>query len=473
MPDRSPVPPYFQLKTMLLDAIAAGEYAPGDRLPTELELCRRYSLSRTPVTRALTELADEGIVLRRRRRGTFVNPEWAPQRAAPTEVRVVVGEGPWAEMVAAAAPDGVAASVVAVPRPDLHRTLRHAVAEGRAPDLALLDSVWIAEFAHLGFVLPLDELDPDWVRREHEHDFLPAVVAANRFGGRTFGVSAFADVAGLWYRRDALEAVGAAPPATWAELRAAAEALVSAGVPSPIAMLGGTAGAETTSYCLVALLASNGAVAIDAGRVTVGSAAAADALRFARGLVADGLMPAACVGYAWDRPIRLLAGGGAAIAFGGSYEARTLAQALAVPLAEVFERFGFAPVPAGPRGAPAATAGTMAYTIPRQAAQPRHALRLLRELVAPGRVADVARATGRIPARRSAVALAEPAPTFVAQTAEMLEHAVNRPPTPVYPRVSAQLQEMLESVLTGDADPEAAARRAADLIAAITGLPVA
>src|SRR3954454_23929326 len=310
---RAPVPPYFQLKTMLLDAIAAGEYAPGDRLPTELELCRRYSLSRTPVTRALTELAEEGVVVRRRRRGTFVDPHWAPRRAEPTEVRVVVGEGPWAEMVAAAAADGIAASVVTVPRPELHRTLRDAVAEGRAPDLALLDSVWIPEFAHAGFLLPLDELDPDWVRREHEPDFLPAVVSAGRFDGRTVGVSAFADVAGLGYRRDALESAGAAPPATWAELRAAAEALVSAGAPAPIAMPGGTAGAETTSYCLVALLASNGAAAIEGGCVTVGSAATAEALRFARGLVEDRLMPADAVRFAWDRPIRLLAAGRAAV----------------------------------------------------------------------------------------------------------------------------------------------------------------
>jgi len=471
--DGTPVPPYFQLKTLLLEAIAGGEYAPGDRLPTELELCRRYSLSRTPVTRALTELADEGVVLRRRRRGTFVNPQWLPPRAEPVEVRVVVGEGPWAEMVAAAAPDGVAASVVTVPRPDLHRTLRDAVAEGSAPDLALVDSVWIPEFAHAGFLQPLDALDADWVRREHEPDFLPAVVSANRFDGRTFGVSPFADVAGLWYRRDALAAVGAAPPRTWAELRAAATALVAAGEREPVALPGGTAGAETTSYCLVALLASNGAAAVADGHVTVASAATAEALRFARSLIEDGLMPASVVEYAWDRPVRLLAAGRAVFSFGGSYEARTLAQELDVPLARVFERFGFVAVPAGPRGAPAATAGTMVYTIPRQAARPRHAMRLLRALVSPGPVAEVARATGRIPARRSAVALAEPATTFVAQTAEMLEHAVNRPPTPVYARVSAQLQQMLESVLAGDAEPEDAAGRAADLISAITGLPIA
>ena len=43
---------------------------------------------------------------------------------------------------------------------------------------------------------------------------------------------------------------------------------------------------------------------------------------------------------------------------------------------------------------------------------------------------------------------------------------------PSYPRVSAQLQAMLEAVLTGRLSPQAAAQRTAEMIGAITGLPV-
>jgi multiple sugar transport system substrate-binding protein len=60
----------------------------------------------------------------------------------------------------------------------------------------------------------------------------------------------------------------------------------------------------------------------------------------------------------------------------------------------------------------------------------------------------------------------------LSQTADLLERAVIRPATPLYPRVSAQLQAMLEAVLTGRLGPAAAARRTAELISAITGLPV-
>src|SRR5919106_5252870 len=140
---RQPLPLYFQLKTVLLEAMVRGDYGPDDRLPTEHELCARYGISRTPVTRALSELAEEGVIVRHRRRGTFVNPHWAARRSDQPEVRIVVPEGPWEEMVRASAPADIRVNIVAVPRPSLHRTLTHAVAEGRAPDVALLDSVWV------------------------------------------------------------------------------------------------------------------------------------------------------------------------------------------------------------------------------------------------------------------------------------------------------------------------------------------
>ena len=470
--DKRPIPPYFQLKTLLLEAILGGELGPGARLPTEHELCERYALSRTPVSRALSELASEGVILRHRRRGSFVNPHWLRRSPDRPEVRAVVPEGPWAGMVQDAAPPELAVNVVTVPRPDLHQALTRAVAEGRGPDLALLDSVWLPEFAEAGFLHALDDLDADWVEREHEVDFLPPVVATNRHRGRTYGVSAFADVAGLWYRRDAFDGASRLPPATWSELRAIARTVTRDGIRHPIVIPGGSKGGETTSYSLISLLASNGAGVLGRDGVTLGSSATAQALRFAGGLVEEGLMSAAVVGYEWDRPARLLVDRHAALSFGGSYEARALAEGLGVPLAELSDHVGFAPVPGGPRGAPATATGAMVFAILRQAAQPKLAMRMLRDLTAPEAVAAVATRTGRIPARRSAIALVAPQLPFVAHTAEMLEGAVTRPATPLYPRVSAQLQAMLEGVLTGRVRPAAAARRTADMIGAITGLPV-
>ncbi len=467
-----PIPIYFQLKTLLLEEIIEGRYGPEGRLPTEHELCERFRISRTPVSRALSELADEGVVLRHRRRGTFVNPHWMRRRPDQPEVRVVVSERLWGQVIRDAAPDGIQVNVVTVALPELHHVLTHAVAEGRAPDLAILDSVWIAEFAAAGFLYALEDIDAHWVRYEHEVDFLEPLVSSNRSGGRTFGVSAFGSVAGVWYRRRELAALGLEPPRTWDELRSVAKALVAGGMPHPVVMPGGSKGGETTAYCLIAFLASNGARVLDADRVSIASEETAETLAFLRGLIEDGVMDAEVVGYEWTRPIKLFAEGKAALSVGGSYEAQTLAAAFDVSMRELWEHVGFIPVPGGPRGHPASVAGSMSYAIFRQAPQPQLAMRVLENAVAPHALAHVAQETGRVPARRSAVELAAPDLPFLSQSAEILGSAVTRPTIPLYARVSTQLQAMLEAVLTGRLGPAEAASHAAVLIEAITGLPI-
>jgi ABC-type glycerol-3-phosphate transport system substrate-binding protein/DNA-binding transcriptional regulator YhcF (GntR family) len=467
-----PIPIYFQLKTLLLEEILSGRYGPQDRLPTEHELCDQYRISRTPVTRALSELAEEGIILRHRRRGSFVNPHWLSRRPDQPEIRVVApAEGPWAGMIRDAAGDNQV-SIVTVPRESLHQMLTHAVAEGVAPDLAVIDSVWTPEFAAAGFLHALEDLDEDWIRDEHDVDFLEPLAGANSYGGRTFGIPAFADVAGLWYRKHELATRGLEPPDTWAELRSVARAIADRKMPHPIVMPGGSKGGETTAYCLIAFLASNGANVLEPEGVSLGSRATAQALRFLRSLVEADVMSTDVVALDWNRPIRLLAEGHAAISFGGTYEAQALGEALGVPHRELWQDFGFMEVPAGPRGTRASVTGAMIYTVFRQAAQPAMAMRLLERAVASDALARMAQTTGRIPSRRSAVSLVSEDLPFVAQTAEILERAVPRPWMPSYPRVSSQLQAMLEAVLTGRLSPTAAASRTADMIGAITGLPV-
>ena len=61
-----------QVRQDLLDRILAGEYKYGDRLPPEDELCEHYGVSRITVRRAVSELAAQFIVVRRRGVGTEV-----------------------------------------------------------------------------------------------------------------------------------------------------------------------------------------------------------------------------------------------------------------------------------------------------------------------------------------------------------------------------------------------------------------
>lgn len=52
--------------------IASGIYSPGSRLPTELELCQQHNAARATVARALRSMEDAGLIVRRRKAGTFV-----------------------------------------------------------------------------------------------------------------------------------------------------------------------------------------------------------------------------------------------------------------------------------------------------------------------------------------------------------------------------------------------------------------
>jgi GntR family transcriptional regulator len=67
-----PIPLYFQLKQLLLAKIETSELQAGDALPTEQQIQDQYNLSRTTVRQALSELEDEGRIVRQRGRGTFV-----------------------------------------------------------------------------------------------------------------------------------------------------------------------------------------------------------------------------------------------------------------------------------------------------------------------------------------------------------------------------------------------------------------
>lgn len=80
----SPVPYYAQICEFLRERITGGEWQPGEQIPTEVELCHAYDVSRITVRQALALLAQEGLLVRGRGRGTFVRE--ASLTAAPRSV---------------------------------------------------------------------------------------------------------------------------------------------------------------------------------------------------------------------------------------------------------------------------------------------------------------------------------------------------------------------------------------------------
>ena len=65
-------PLYRQIKSLILQALEAGEWRPGQSIPSEQELAMRFSVSQGTVRKAIDEMAAENLLVRKQGKGTFV-----------------------------------------------------------------------------------------------------------------------------------------------------------------------------------------------------------------------------------------------------------------------------------------------------------------------------------------------------------------------------------------------------------------
>lgn len=84
----SPVPAYYQIALDLRQRISGGEWRAGNKLPPELKLMKQYNVSRMTFRQALGELVKEGILVRRRGVGTYVNQGYIPAGETPTHKQI-------------------------------------------------------------------------------------------------------------------------------------------------------------------------------------------------------------------------------------------------------------------------------------------------------------------------------------------------------------------------------------------------
>jgi len=66
-------PLWSYIAATLRNEISAGQYSPGDRLPTESALARRFGVNRHTVRHALSGMVEDGTITTRRGAGAFVS----------------------------------------------------------------------------------------------------------------------------------------------------------------------------------------------------------------------------------------------------------------------------------------------------------------------------------------------------------------------------------------------------------------
>ncbi|BBO21105.1 MAG: hypothetical protein HKUEN07_01170 [Rhodocyclaceae bacterium] len=85
-------PLYRQIKHLILQGLASGEWRPGEAIPSEAELAVRFNVSQGTVRKAIDEMAAENLVVRKQGKGTYVASHNDP-RAFFRFLRVVPNEG--------------------------------------------------------------------------------------------------------------------------------------------------------------------------------------------------------------------------------------------------------------------------------------------------------------------------------------------------------------------------------------------
>lgn len=89
-PDHRPI--YLQIHDLLVARLARGEWSPGEPLPSELSLAYEYNASVGTLRKALDIMVADGLIVRRRGKGTFVRSH-SPDSALDHYFRIVCDDG--------------------------------------------------------------------------------------------------------------------------------------------------------------------------------------------------------------------------------------------------------------------------------------------------------------------------------------------------------------------------------------------
>jgi multiple sugar transport system substrate-binding protein len=196
-----------------------------------------------------------------------------------------------------------------IPWSNWYETFVTAIASGSAPDVSTGGGFQAVALYGQGEILPVDD-----VLTEIGDDFVPGSLESVKFDGVSVGVPWNTSPRVLYYRKDILEKAGVAVPTTFEELRAAAKATTGNGVYGLVSS-GDAGGMHWLPYITIA----NGGGLFNAdGTAGLTSEASMAGLRILEGIVADGSLNPASVGYVNNDAIGSFGRGEAAFILGTS-----------------------------------------------------------------------------------------------------------------------------------------------------------
>jgi multiple sugar transport system substrate-binding protein len=238
--------------------------------------------------------------------------------SAQTVVDFTVAEysaktGPYFEKVAAdfeAANPDIDINVEVVPWNTLLQRLTTDVAGGNAPDLSIIGTRWLLDFAEQGIAEPLDS----YITPEFRDTFIATFMEPGIIDGQIMGLPVAASARAMMVNMDIYEQAGVAPPTTWDELYTAAQAIDA--LPEDVFAFGLQGKEiETDAYFYYGLWTHGGNILNEDGTSGLNSEAAIEAASLYKQMIDEGLTQPSPTNYNREEVFNLFKQGQVATIF--------------------------------------------------------------------------------------------------------------------------------------------------------------
>lgn len=321
------------------------------------------------------------------------------------------------------------------------------------PDVITSDVVWPATFARPGWLADLTKFHPN------TSAFFPGQIASGTYNGKVYGIPWFINAEGLYYRTDLVKT----PPTTVAQLVSEAKAAMAKdpSLKEGLAFEGDKYEGAVTAF------QSMGGQLTPPALNNLNSSANVAALKFESDAIHTfKIAPQAVSTWEESQVQAAWQSGQTPFALNWPY-IFSLSEASGSSLKG---KTGWVPFPNAAGGTAQASLGGDDLVINAKSTHQPAAWKFIQYLISDSAQIDRAVAAGDPPAVKSAYnpALYAKAP-FFRQEQAVFARATPRPVTPVYTQISAQLQTMISSVLSGQSSPSAALSATAPTVKQLQG----
>ncbi len=330
-----------------------------------------------------------------------------------------------------------------------------------APDVLRADVGWVAQFASLRYLLPVDQ----YVSESDQKDYLPNALAYDKYDGHLYGLPQVTDFLAVLYNKAAFAKAGiTSAPKTMDEFEATAKKLVETQSTKY--------GFETSgaSYFALPFLWSFGGGMIDQqNKILVNNPGSVAGLSFLKKLQNDDKVMPAKIDFnnGYNNMVNDLKDGTTGMIFNGPWEVSNILTGSAF---SDKANLGIAAIPAGPSGVTGSPTGGQSYVAYAGTKHPAEAAKFMQFMSSTNSQIAIAKANHTLPTRQSAykdsTVSADP---VISGFYAIRNSAVSRPVIPQGGQLFTDFDPNIQAALDGAKSPsealDAVAQKWKDLLA--------